>query len=467
MGKYKIITEPRQYQLDGAKMIWDFGGRALLGDDPGLGKTLTSYLFAFQASTARPVIIVCPAHLRKNWWREGRTHFGFDPDVIRHTAVNPGIIRRGEFIILSYNALASWNSYLQSLDPQLVIVDEGHYVKTPSAKRTKAVRALCKDTPHVLLLTGTPVINNPIEIWTLLDIIAPGEFGTRTEFGMRYTNATYQWWGWQFKGVRKAKELHKKLREVCLIRRTKSEVLKELPPKTRIVIPVPIEKRKEYEHAERDLIGWLRTFSPARANKAAKAERLAKFGYLKRLAARLKMKSAVQWLDDMLEESDSKFIVPWIHHAIREYLESAYHGEFLTIKGGMSDQQKDDVLNKFRMDGKARLLFGQMTAAGTGNNIQCADIVATMELPWTPGEMIQMEDRAHRMGQTKHVYCYSLVAEDTIEEYLCEVLQDKQNNIINPVVDGDNYVEDLNVFDQLALRMLEKGKRMKAGGRKP
>ena len=241
-----------------------------------------------------------------------------------------------------------------------------------------------------------------------------------------------------------------------MIRRRKADVLKELPAKIRTVIPLPIKNRDEYNAAEDDIIGWLRKQSATRAKKASKAKELVRVGYLLRLAVKLKYRFVCQWVDDFLRQQDEKLLLFGIQKSLIEALSRRYASLCVTVYG--KTRNRMDQVDKFQRSSKCRLFVGNIQAAGMGLNLTKAGAVAFAELPWTPGEVVQVEDRAHRIGQLGTVSVFFLVAENTIERLLCSILQEKQG-VLDSILDGGTQEESLDVFD-LLLKTLKR-KRMK------
>src|SRR5919198_2617135 len=262
--------------------------RVFLADEQGLGKTVEA-LATLEADDAYPAVVVCPASLKLNWERETRKWLPH-----RTIAVVEGksaVPEMGDITILNYEIVAAHREQLARAHPRALVVDESHYAKNPQAKRTQAVRRLAAtpdDSALRLALTGTPVLNHADELISQLRVIGRLEdFGS----GARFSR--------QFQGPLTEERLHWHLRRRCFVRRLKSEVLPQLPPKRRVVIPVALDNQREYRLAEEDVIAWLREqpldLSELNARIAAtlRAERLAQLTTLQRLAARGKLNAAL------------------------------------------------------------------------------------------------------------------------------------------------------------------------------
>ena len=459
----KLRTVPFPYQAKGVRKIHHFNGRALLADEMGLGKSLQALVYAndtFDAKNPRPVVIVCPASLKWNWEREIRTHLNTGAHVLEGRTVKKFRLFQ-PFLIVNYDILRDWLPKIRQMKPRLIIVDECHKLGNPSTKQTKSVRQLCRGkSKKIICISGTPLVNRPAELWTALRMLRPDLFQSRVAFEERYCKREFKPWGWQAKGAENLDELHKLLSRTCMVRRLKSEVLSDLPSKTRTIVPLDIANRREYDDAVKDFLGWLlKRKSAAKAKKAAKSEQLTKIGYLKRLAASLKMKAVFEWIDNFLAETDEKIILFGTHRDILQQIIERYKTKAILVDGSTTGQERQRRIDQFNKDKTTRILAGNIKAAGVGWSCTSASVVAFIELAWTPGDHTQAEDRVHglkRGVEGVRSRAYYLVAHNTIEEELCKILQRKQG-VLDGTLDGGDVEESLNICDQLE-RKLKKGK---------
>lgn len=444
----------RKYQREGVRRIDEAGGRALLADEMGLGKTIQASTYA---SRFQCVIVVCPASVKRNWEREIMYNLERSVEVLegtkppRHRLTTPH-----SFIVVSYNLLHAWKKFLISLNADCVILDEVHYIKSRETQRYKVTKEICSTVPHIVALSGTPLTNRPAELWTILNLLKPSKFKSFTEFARRYCEPVYRPWGWQYKGATNLTELHKKLKPF-MIRRLKSDVLDELPSLQRVVQPIEIQDRHEYQEASTDLIRWLAKENKRKASKAKRAEKLVRFGYLLRLAAKLKFWSVVDWIDSFQENCDRKLVLFAKHKKIIRWLQDHYRSQSVAVTGELSSIKRQHAIDKFNKDKRTKLFVGQLEAAGTGINLQHgASDVAFVELSFVPALHTQAEARVHRMGQTRGSLITYLVARGTVEENLCEILQKKQD-VLDQVVDGKDTEQDtsFDVYDLLENQLLE------------
>jgi SNF2 family DNA or RNA helicase len=232
-------AKPFPYQIEGIAAVEAFDIRALLADDMGLGKTLQMlHVIRRNYERVTPTVVVCPAGVKYHWEREAACQIGMAATVLEGMSPNKyslaGLIQH-KLIVLNYSILPAWLPYLLAIHPQLVIIDEIQNISHPRTKRSKSVRILCRDVPHVVGTSGTPLENRPAELFTGLSIIAPHEFSSGTDFYTRYCEPRRTPWGMTSDGAARLPELHRRLKRSCMIRRTKDEVATQLPQKNRRV----------------------------------------------------------------------------------------------------------------------------------------------------------------------------------------------------------------------------------------
>lgn len=446
------MTKPFAYQLEPAeKFAGSFRGRILIADEMGLGKTLQALLCSQKMPEAKPIVCVCPSSIKWVWRHEASLHCNMRSEILEGTRPPfNGFLPHRELLIINYDILGAWLKYLRRLKPQLVIIDECHYLASLNSQRTRHVQSLCEKVPNVIALSGTPLINRPKELWPTLNILRPDLFPAFLDFALDYCKPERKPWGWDYNGATNLKGLHKLLTRKLMVRRRKQDVLADLPPKRRIVVPLDIVKRREYDHALNDFLGWMRKRNPTKVRRAAHAERLVKLGYLKRLAAKLKMQSVYEWLDNFLVESEGKIILFAVHKKIIKRLRNRYSDMCTVVDGSITGDERRLSFKKFLTHSKCRILIGNIRAAGVGWSAKGVSTNAFVEFAWAPGSHTQAEDRIHGIGRGDkrlRSEIFYLVARDTIESKLVKILQDKQKTS-SAVLDGGKG-NDLDVFDLL------------------
>lgn len=458
MLKIKYPKYVKPFQKKGVRKIEHFKGRALLADEMRLGKTLQALFWCLSHHKKRPVIIVCPATVKYVWQYQCWEHIKKRAFVIEGTGKIKESVHPPDFIIINYKILPNHMEYLLSLNAQVLIVDECHYIKTRTTQRTKAVWELGLSIPKKIAISGTPLVNCPAELWPTLHLLYPKRFKSFIPYAFRYCKPTLLHGKWVYKGSDNLKELHRMLNSTMMIRRLRKDVLPEYKEPIREVIPLPIENRKEYDEAENDFINWLSKKSRSKAIKASKATKLVQLGYLGRLSAELKMKYAIQWINDFLESTTEKIIISAIHKKIVKQLHDKYKGCCVVVDGKTSGRKRDIAIRSFMKNKKIRVFIGNINAAGVGIDLSKANTVVFVELDWVSGNHTQFEDRAVHINKKIPIHVVYLVARNTIEEKRCRILQNKQK-VISKTLDGTAKTNQLNIYDELIKVLKKKGKR--------
>ena len=451
----------RPFQKTGVEFIEDHDGRVLLADEMGLGKTIQVCAWLQYRKELRPAVVVCPASLKLNWQKEIRQWMDDDEKCIVVSGKSDSVSPFSTFpkevkqykdgiIIVNYDILASWVPVLKEMKAQVMVFDESHYVKNRKAIRTKASEEMSKGCKHVICVSGTPIINRPIELYTSISMIKPLLFPNFMQFATRYCGAKQTSYGWDFNGAQNTEELHNILTNTIMIRRLKKDVLQELPAKSRSVIPLEITNRRDYSIAESEFIAWVAKFhGKEKALRAQRAETLTRIEYLKQLAVKGKMEQCLDWVKDFLNQEE-KLVVFCTHTETITELRKAFK-KSVYIDGSVSTTERQQAVEQFQNNKSTQLFIGNIKAAGTGITLTAASNVAFMELGWTPGEHDQAEDRVHRMGQeAESINVYYLVAQKTIESEICGLLDEKRK-VLTSILDGDTVAQE-SILTELLLR---------------
>ncbi len=429
----------KKYQEEGVWQTEFWNGRILIADEMGLGKTVEALAWLQLHPEARPAIIVTTASAKHNWAREANKWMTSPKVQVLQGETNMHPI--GNILIINYDILDAWKDVLYDLEPKAVVLDECHNIKNDKAKRTKAAFKVCKGVEHVLSLSGTPILNRPVEIYNAVKITKPTLFPNKWAFLQRYCGAKYTGFGWDFNGASNIEELHKILKENVMVRRLKKDVLTELPDKTYSFIPVEIENRKEYERAEKDVIGYIRHKKGEEcAMKAQGAETLVMIEELKTLAVKGAFHMVVEYIKEFLETTDKKLVVFGIHQFVLESLIDIFQDTCTYIYGGTPQNKRQKMVDEFQTNPNIRLFFGNIKAAGVAITLTAASDVLFLELPWTPGELAQAIDRVHRITQEERVTVRFLFGVKTIMESIANMLDEKLN-VLNSVLDGQDINE--------------------------
>lgn len=464
-GKIEILGLKgmlRPFQNYGVQWLDQLNGRGLLGDEMGLGKTVQALAYLQLHPEKRPVVIVCPASLKTNWYRETIKWVTDPKDEIVILSGKPKrnqVPPKAKIYIVNYDIMVNkrktdpetrkkvdilatgWTDHfsltglVQGVKPEVVIIDEAHYIKNRNALRTKAIRKLCRDVSSVIALTGTPIVNRPVEMFNMIQILDPDLFPSFFNYAMRYCGAKHNGWGWDFNGSSNVKELHEKLTSRIMLRRLKKDVLKELPEKERSVVLFDLTNRRTYQQAETDFIAWLRSQDPEKATAAEKAETLVRIEKLKQLAIAGKIDACIEWIENFLD-AGRKLVVFTTHQNTLDRVVKHFGDQVVKLDGSTPQAKRQQAVDDFQTKDRIRLFVGNLKAAGVGLTLTAASDTCFLELGWTPGEHDQAEDRVHRIGQeADSVSAWYLLADETIEAEISELLDEKRQ-VIGRILDG-------------------------------
>ena len=456
---HNMLVEPYEYQREGIAYALE-KKRCIMGDEPGLGKTAQA-IGVLTVTKAFPALVICPASLKVNWQRELKKFGGLNAVILddrnRSTWQRFWQIKRkdgrpcAEVFIVNYESLKKFfvtrirregRFTLKSVEFderkdlfRTVIIDESHKCKTASTQQSKFVQGIAQGKEYIFELTGTPVVNNNIDLIQQLTIMGRlNDFGGCSRFMARYCA-----------GKRKSshlKELNYLLRKNCFFRRLKKDVLTQLPDKTRSYLVMDIDNRKEYRAAEKDVINYLKQYKDADDEKIQKTIRgaiMVKMGILKLISARGKVNAAIDIIHNTIDGGQKLIVFCFLKEVV-----AALKQEFrdaVTVTGDDNDKQKQWAVDRFQTDESCRLIILNYKSGGVGLTLTAASNVLFVEFPYTYADCCQAEDRSHRNGQKNAVNCVYLLGKDTIDEYLYNLIQSKKD-IANGVTGTDEEITE-------------------------
>lgn len=433
-------TKLLPFQKKGIEFLMSTDGKAILADEMGLGKTIQALGYLYNAERAGdkvfPALIICPLAVKYNWEKEA-VKWLKDKKIQVVNSYSNVIERDSDVVVINYDIVYSKAVHLIDARFKTIVLDECHKIKNPQTQRTKAVKKVAtqKHVKHIIPISGTPAVNRPIELYNSLTLVAPHVFDNYWRFAQRYCGARRTPFGWDVNGASHKDELFRILKPY-MIRRTKSEVLTDLPEKTRAFIPVELENREAYLQAENDTIAWIRENKGKRAaNNATKAETLVRLSLLRQLAASYALPSTIEWISTFLESSENKLVVFAVHKEIIDALCTKFKKVCVKIDGETTGKGREAAVTRFQESPSCRLFIGNINAAGVGITLTAASDVAFLELPWTPGDLDQAEDRCHRIGQRSSVNVWYLLAKDTIAETMAKMI-DQKRIILSQILNG-------------------------------
>lgn len=432
-----------------------FGGSALLALEMGCGKTpisieiTKSLVYKKAVRIQHPsvltcpfrALVICPASLRLNWIKEVRSWW---PEM--RTVIIDGqrsvIPYTREIVICSYEYAAKHSVELTAQKFDVCLADESTYIKNPKAKRTQAIIPIFQAAKYKLLLTGTPILNRPIELYSQLSALGVS-YGTYWQFAKKYCNAHQTRFGWDVSGASNIAELNYKLKTTCMIRRLKAEVLSELPEKNRCRISIGglgrCPKGKALENVALKALKWANWNISLALDKLRGKEYNFSQCFFEAYSELGEAKSQAAG-DIVAQFADNDQIVCFAHHkivikSIAAWLDKSKLS-FGVITGDTPMAERQKTVEAFQA-GKLRVVVCSITAASTGITLTAASNMIIAELPLTPGMALQAEDRIHRIGQKNAATIRYLCADNTLDDSLWRMITNK-SQVSNSVIDGVN-----------------------------
>ena len=468
-----LQTELRDYQEEGFRWLsrlakWGVG--ACLADDMGLGKTVQTIALLLERAKLGPVLVVAPTSVSNNWDSEIRK---FSPTLKPYFYREGGraalLEKVGPFdvVIASYGLLQQDGDQFIEKQWATIVLDEAQAIKNINAKRTKIAHKLQSD--FKVITTGTLIENHLGELWSLFRFLNPGLLGTQQQFMQHFITPIER------DNDADARLHLKRLIQPFILRRTKTQVLDELPPKTEITVEIPLSE------PERAIYEAVRSSALESINKDGQKQggqqgRAGGGNHLKVLAAITKLRLASchpklvmadstltssklerfgQIVEELLENNHKALVfsqfVKYLS-IIREYLDAkGIHYQYLD--GSTPVAKRKERVDAFQ-DGDGELFLISLKAGGSGLNLTAADYVIHMDPWWNPAVENQASDRAHRIGQTRPVTIYRLVSENTIEQKIVKLHQHKRE-LADSLLEGSDMSGSMNA-DQM-LEMMREG----------
>lgn len=406
----------RSYQTFGVKYAIH-QQRTLLGDEMGLGKTIQAIgvMAALKAEGKHHFMVVCPASVLINWAREIQKHSHLEVTIV-HGADEEALLEwrtNGDVAVTTYESLSRF-TLPEKFTFDMLVVDEAHYVKNPEAQRTEAMQKLLEKTQGVLYMSGTPLINRVDEMCFLVRCLQPS-IAKQLE---------------SVKNISTAEQFRQELAPVYL-RRVREDVLKELPDlieKEQWCVLGKEEKSKYIEAVAGGNLMAMRQVSwqTEKPEDSSKARRL------------------YEICEDAREQGRKIIVFSFFRNTLSKVRELLGDRCLDTISGDITPERRQEIVDAFNKANPGSVLVSQVQAGGTGLNIQAASVVIFCEPQLTPALENQAISRAYRMGQTSDVLVHRLLADDTIDERMLEILSKKQNefdNFADESVMGDDQIK--------------------------
>ncbi|XP_052808789.1 SWI/SNF-related matrix-associated actin-dependent regulator of chromatin subfamily A-like protein 1 isoform X2 [Mya arenaria] len=430
-----LVSSLMSFQRTGVNFGVYKNGRVLFGDDMGLGKTIQAICLSRYYKEEWPLLVVVPSSVRFDWSQQFQRWIPtLNPQTINVVVTGKDSCTSGLINILSYDLMARKAEELKKKMFQVIIMDECHLLKNYKTARCKAALPLLQAARRVILLSGTPALSRPSELYTQITAVCPYLFKFH-DFGVRYCAGKQEKWGWDFTGFSNMEELQILLQEKIMIRRLKKEVLTELPDKIRQMIlldPSSIRVSKELKTASKVMTS---------ANLKKKDEQGALLDFFHKSGA-AKKKAIKMYVEDILE-GERKILI-FAHHgdildAIEGTVRERIGNNYMRIDGKTNSEQRNFSCRKFQTNEDMRVAILSITAANAGLNLSSANLVVFAELFWNPGILVQAEDRAHRIGQQDSVLVQYLVATGTSDDHIWPMIQKKLDVLGKAGLTKDNF----------------------------
>lgn len=428
------------------------GMGTLIADEMGLGKSAQAlgYITALGITQIaqgkeppRKVLINCPASLKFNWRNEAEQWLVppsdiqvnssqplFDPEKALHVQIT------------NYDRLGELAADIR---PDIFIFDEAHYVKSRTSDRSGKVKYIAKQSAKIIALTGTPIPNGPEDLWPLLQILDPQRWQKFSEFASRYCAAETKYRRTKGRliqytdssGASNLDELQTVLRSSVMIRRLKEDVLTELPEKQRKILAFPADGyeallKEEFEIVKRYGFTEERLFNELHLHRVPFEE----ISAARKATGIAKVRLVLEHVRGVLDSSRDKKVILFAHH--QDVLTKLYDGledyGVAIVRGETSQSMREQAVGRFQGNPYTRLFLGSIGAAGVGITLTAASHVIFAEQSWSPKDMLQAEDRAHRIGQKNCVLVESLVFDGSLDANMIKKLH-KKMRVANAALD--------------------------------
>lgn len=462
---------PREYQIDAVKFAEESNVRCIIADEQGLGKTIESgSILRLHQKKLLPAAIICPSTVKLQWMFElqricNTPEKKFLIQVIQSgkEAAMPGF----DIYVITYDMLKKEDlfRFLPKGTLKTLIIDECQRVKNHLSDRAKAVQRVAKTTPHIIAMSGTPIKNNAGEYFTVLNLVKPTMFPHYQKFIDNYCDAYSNGYGQKVGGLKDSDRFHEDTKDI-IIRRTKSEVLKDLPSIDRKFHHVELDRKlnKAYEAAMKELDEMLYS-DESEFEKATCI--LAIMGKMRHITGISKVAECVDFTTEFLLSTDRKIVI-FVHHQdvmsmleaqLNSWLTDGEFGKVCVLHSGLDGNKRSELVETFKNDPTRRVMIASTLAAGEGLNLQfCSDAII-LERQWNPANEEQVEGRFHRFGQLNNVSITYMLASGTIDEYFTELVEVKRAIVAATLDNKEIAWEQQSLMKELAETLLTKGRK--------
>jgi hypothetical protein len=413
----------------------------------------TSTIIASLETGVKKILIICPASLKINWQREIENYTGRSVFI----AEGKNFSIEHDFVIVNYDILKNFydlknkeNSLIHKYDPDLIIIDEAHYIKNGQTIRTKLVNDFTKRAKRVWLLTGTPMTSRPIDYYNLLNLIDSPVAQNWMAYVIRYCQG-YQFKAgnrkvWNVSGASNLEELRDRTSRQFL-RRLKTEVL-DLPEK--IITPIHIKlKSKTYESLVGEYYEWFNNHPSESSSLTVQFSKLMK---VRQVIAEEKIQTTIELAENAIEQGKKVIIFTNFTETLNKIADH-FGKSAVKLDGSTSKLKRQLSVDEFQNNDKIKAFVGNLKAAGVGLTLTAAEVVIFNDISFVPGEMSQGEDRAYRYGQKNSVLVYYPIFINTIEKIIYDIVNFKKQNI--DIVMGDTLNNSGDIIEEIMNKINE------------
>ena len=454
------------FQKEGLDFLLKSSGNALLADEMGLGKTVQTLSYVSTEKQTFPVLVIAPLVTLNNWEREiqkflkkksrnGRILESDSPSVTLIRTGKRKELPKTDIYVINYELLFKRFPDLAAVGIKTIVCDEVHNLRSKTTQKYKSVKKLAAldSVKYRIGLSGTPIYNRGSEIWPIIDIIKPGLLGSFKEFCEYFCYVNEK--GKAIVLENKRASLRNELQKHVMLRRKKSDVLKELKDKVRY--KEVIASDTEYYLEELDKI-WKKL---EEEQKQAESEFSKSASYHRaiqserQVAGVAKLPHVINFVKNIMEIEES--VVVFCHHKVIHKLLHESLEEFspVSIIGGQSDKLRQDQIDKFQK-GESKLMIAGLRAGNVGINLTRAKYVIFAELDWSPAIHRQAEDRLHRIGQQNTVFAYYLIGQGTLDDHVANILVDKSYEIDEIMDETSENYENKNKAELILAQIQDK-----------
>jgi len=465
-------TKLFKYQVEGTEFLAAANARALLADEQGLGKTYqVMALLKLYREQLLPAVIVAPTSIKLQWLLELIDRCGVEGYLTQVIGSGKELAAPGfDIYVITYDLLKNENTFnLVKDNIKTIILDECQKIKNHLSERAKAVQKFAKsiNAEHIIGMSGTPIKNNAGEYFTILNLLQPRMFPHYQKFIQDDCDSYNNGWGYKVGGLKNPERFHEKTKDFIL-RRTKDEVLPDLPELSRKFFHVELDRRlnKAYSAALDELEKALYDDEVTEFERGSSL--IAIMTKMRQITGISKVEECTEFVTDFLESTDRKMVIFAHHHSVVNLLEknltkySEDNGNLtakpLNLTAQLSGDERQRMVQRFKTDGN-RVMIASTLAAGEGLNLQfCSDAVM-LERQWNPANEEQAEGRFHRYGQSNPVSVTYMLASGTIDEYFTELVESKRAIVASTLNNKEIQWDQSSLMTELANILVTKGKK--------